>query len=686
MLPNPVVQKAFFCKSGRRLYHKNPETSATIILVELLWNILGLKLIISKKSLMWIIGSFIVAALAFSLSLFSDSFEPVQAFWKAKQLIEQGGISDAARPLLEMSKNDPDLAPWANLMEARVLEAQSKVDPSKLEPALKLFSEIPDSHPSSLDARMEILKLINGPIKEQVPVRYRPATMMEYMLDIERDAQGSRRKDILAELDFLRADIAEHQHEITVASDILMKLREASRGEEAAQKAKQQLFELRRKYPSDLELVSLSDRQREAKQLLKEGSFEEALSLVKEAERLTSHSAQAYVELALLEAQLLRKLEKHRDVEQLLTAIISANTPGSNKTTKDENSAPNPRLAERALMELSKHFWNKNDTDKALLYTNQLIQLNADGATTSLGSTLKAEAYYIQGRALEEASRLDEAIAAYNKVDQERPTISIKLSAKRRLAWVATRKKDYPRALDAFNQVIAIAENDLKTRNPDSSLPEGEFSLSYGQMQDELRHALYWSAEIMLKHPTSPSSTTSTSSATAADARSSDSKNRLIRIMTEAPYSYYAFLSSKLLGGEMETERAPTASASECYYPISGKTFLPHLKRLQEFNLTDFAQKEIEWYFYRRLSPALDKQKQLTSETKAQNPLTIGLSRARVYQDLGIFRPGIGAAIEVETMARRGGSWAGNRGADNSGTGYLASCENELLKRLYPMA
>ena len=620
---------------------------------------------------MYIVGSLTILFVTFFFSLFADRLEPLQAFIKAQQLVEQNGLSDAARPLLEISRRDPDLAPWADLLEGKVLAANSKSTA-----AIQLLSKIPDAHASSLDARLEILKIVHKVDGEKVPSKYKPGNIMEYILDLERDAQGARRKDILSNIDFFKVELGVKQHEYTLAADTLMKLREDPRDPEVSKRAKDLLFDLRKRYPKEFDLVSLADREREAKILLKEGELDDALKLIKEAEDLTTRSSPAFVDLAMLETQVLRKMDKHRDLEQILNEIVAANTPGMQKSRKDESQTPIVKLAERALLELSKHFWNKNDTQKTLTYTNQLISLaNEQGS-----SALRAEAYYIQGRAYEEAGRLNEAIETYAKINQEQPSISIKISAQRRLAWAAIRNRNYPQALNAFESIIATLDNNLSGKGLSSPSNEGEYSLSLAQMSDELRHALYWSAKILIEN--APQKT---------DQALAGAKKKIERIIDESPFSYYAFLGAKLLNQDYPFDYdQPHNDSDLCYQNKPSDTFQKHLKRMTEVNLSDNAEKEINWFFYRKLSPAPVNNKPSSTDSHPGIAISTALSRSKLFQELGIYRIGIGAAIEAESLTRDWPSQFPQHASDpainDEVSKIKSSCAEELLLRLYPKA
>lgn len=578
----------------------------------------------------------------FCASFFSGRLSPISAFITLTKTVELDAKlpnrGSSLIPLFDLAMTDLDLRPWVTLLNAKMLIRRG-ADDLAVKQGVEVLRSIPNSHPSSLDARLEILRMVYFNKALAISEDTKTA-LLAFTLDLEKDAAGSKRTDILLEIAMLRAELAEIQGEVISAFATLSKARESCLDKACVKLLREKISNLMTKHESSIALSSVADIYTEVLSLFKEGSYSEAESLIQKYMEGLSTSSLAYQGLLKLELNLLFRLQNYEaDMDKLFASVLSHLGLSREEAALEKAKFPDfvfedVDLTGDLFITFSRYFFSKGKFDISLSYLDRLSKVDL---FSSVDPSVSINYHYMRGRIQEEVGRADDAIALYRSIPLEitSPTV---LSVMRRLSWLCIKKHDYPCALENFNKVVDSIETHFLNLQQDSYRVSeisdvNFFQANRDEIENEYLHALYWFAQISLNNDKTSSNS--------EDMK--QGKDRAYRIITQFPSTYYSFLANKLLKSDIffGLDRSKI-SQHLCAKFITDNDFVNHVEKLNQFGLQDLAIKEVNWYFYRNLARYSTQPVDTTTLTYLKP-----LAMSQIFSDLGLLKDSVHQLVNL---------------------------------------
>ncbi|MGB7946572.1 MAG: transglycosylase SLT domain-containing protein [Candidatus Binatia bacterium] len=334
------------------------------------------------------------------------------------------------------------------------------------------------------------------------------------------------RPDIVSEAIFLLAQAQEAAAGPMQAYALYSELRTLFPRSRWTVLARAELKRFRETYPDEFGLKTTKAIMEEADRLVREGAFGEAETLYK---KLLGSDLQPTFRLTVLTklADLYLSLRKRNVAIPLLEQIA--------------RNYPNTSEASRALYQIGRVLWNRNDNAQALPYFKQIMERYPTSSFVERSRYAAADIY-------ESFGRREEAIALYANIMKHFPNSPVYDDAALRLAWLYYRGGEWERASEMF-QNLATHAKDGSLRNM----------------------GLYWQAR------------------TAEKLDDTESALRLYRQIADgSEESYYQVLAIRALGRagfpvEEIKLSSPPAAAAEAP-PTKDPRIMYHLSRARELS------------------------------------------------------------------------------------------------------
>jgi soluble lytic murein transglycosylase-like protein/TolA-binding protein len=334
------------------------------------------------------------------------------------------------------------------------------------------------------------------------------------------------RPDIVSEAIFLLAQAQEAAAGPMQAYALYSELRTLFPRSRWTVLARAELKRFRETYPDEFGLKTTKAIMEEADRLVREGAFGEAETLYK---KLLGSDLQPTFRLTVLSklADLYLSLRKRNAAIPLLEQIA--------------RNYSNTSEASRALYQIGRVLWNRNDNAQALPYFKRIMERYPTSSFVERSRYAAADIY-------ESFGRREEAIALYANIMKHFPNSPVYDDAALRLAWLYYRGGEWERASGMF-QNLATHAKDGSLRNM----------------------GLYWQAR------------------TAEKLDDTESALRLYRQIADgSEESYYQVLAIRALGRagfpveEIKMSSPPTAAAEAP--PTKDPRIMYHLSRARELS------------------------------------------------------------------------------------------------------
>lgn len=539
---------------------------------------------------------------------------PVDALARANEQLLNEKYDDA-RPLLQLAKKDPHIAHWALLLEGRLLEQRGKAAE-----ALMAYQAIPPTTAVAPEARLRGLAIgeqAGGGNEEDI------------LDEVEHELPRIGRQDLRPLLMLARSKSLERRHRPEEALQLLQKLRREHPKSDAAKVARKAAAELLNQplfMPGENPRIALE----EARALLAEQQFLEALQQVQLAEMKLPPKSGAFFEAKLLEEEILRKLRRVEEADHLLLLISADGTPGT---------------ADTALLRIAKNAWNVNHHDRGLTFLDSLQERFPE-------SQFIDESLYIEGRIHEEIDQLPEARDAYLSLKGRTKDALLRIRTIGRLAWLYLRSESFASAAEYFNQMRIQASEALPPTSPGDAI-----GATTRDIANEYYHALYWEAYALSRL---------SDAERAALTYSWMAPEKIGELLLNSyPLGYYNLLARQTLLRERQTPPLSVPTSESCATEADPQ-LVSLAQTLGNAGLRDFAQYEIDYHFGKK-SP-LKGVGQLSAEE-----VKLVVSRASLHRSFSHPSHSLGL---VDALLRSDGFLPG--------TTSSLPCRTELLELGFP--
>ena len=456
-----------------------------------------------------------------------------------------------AKKLATIAESDSSLKPWALLVKATADEKAGNVASAR-----KLFQAIPETSAAGLNARVGLLRidLVSNPKKRSLDGKAVSA--------LEQALRRNQRSDLLAELNFLRAQLAYQNGQLELASCLFLNVRRSIPGKPLALQSRERQWRIQERLGKDAPAALIE----EAAQLIKENDPEAALQKIAAAKRSLKKGTSSYYEALLSEESAERALGKTADADRLLSEIAAG---------KDAAAAAT------AMMKIVKVAWNGNNEERTLQAVKEY--------RSRFGKSHNDELLYVEGRSLDRLGRKEESDEKFEAIVSDGTDLTFRLRAARQLAWAQYRKGRVDDAAKLFRRGASVAKSELDKSvkdvkdgyaAPPSQQNADDASKRIRKVRDVLDdylHHRYWLAQ-SIKHGAEP-------------VDDNELRSILEEIFTIAPHSYYGMLAAQSSGTKLE--RSDQLAASECLLPLAADKAAT-LEALERAGLMNFAQAEIE--------------------------------------------------------------------------------------------
>lgn len=527
------------------------------------------KLLRSLLPLVLIVLGYVVYTQAYNL-------DPVEAY--ARTLKETALKGETTLELLKQAAKSKALKPWALLKRGRTL-AQSQ----KYREALLALTAVSPRSPASVEARVALLNLPQTPPIEVTP---------EALAKLKQEIQELSLPHLLAEVALYQARKAATSGALLEAQEYYLQARQ-ERITRAI--AREELSALRDKHPRVFFPNAAPSLLLEAKRLLKEKAFIQALAATQQAKEQIQVDNAAYYELLALEEQILRKLKRHNEADHLLLTI---------------SAEAEEIIAAPALLRIAKNAWNVNEQGRALEFLDRLQERFPS-------HVLNHESNYIRGRIFEELEQHIEAVNVYQKLLGKK---DFHARALRRLAWIYYRRDNF---LEASKHFALLQDT------------------------EDRAHGLYWQARSLEQID---------SEVWKEQRIPAKSVSALLReLITKEQDSYYATLAKRELGESIETSSEEMELPSEekgCLMELS-KDFQNKLQTLSDPRLSDILLQEIKWHFLKHYLPPSSLESQAIEQEKLPTVLTYLHTLNRFYNEKHSIGPAARLRKKPLTTCRR---------------------------------
>jgi len=455
-----------------------------------------------------------------------------------------------AKKFAAAAESDRALKPWALLLKGT---AEEKL--GNLQAARKLYQMVPENSAAGLNARVGLLRidLVSNPKKRALDGKA--------VSSLEQALRRNQRADLLAELTFLRAQLAYQNGHLELASSLFLNVRRSVPGKPLAAQSRERQWRILERLGKDAPAALIE----EAAQLIKENDPDAALHKIAAAKRFLKKGTSSYYEALLSEESAERALGHADNADRLLEEISAGN---------DAAAAP------AAMMKMIKIAWNGNNEEQTL---------NAVKAYRArFGKAHDDELLYIEGRSLDRLDRKSEAAEKYETLVKQGSDLTFRLRAARQLAWTEYRKENYDEAAKLFRRGAALAKSELNKlvkevkegySSPPSQQNAEDASKRIRKVRDVLDdylHHRYWLAR-SIAHGAAPEN-------------EDELKSIYEDIAAIAPSSYYGMISERSPSAELSSANL---DESECLLPLSPER-AETLQALDRAGLQSFSQAEIE--------------------------------------------------------------------------------------------
>ena len=556
-----------------------------------------------------ILGLVILLTLALWLLFSMQPGSPPAVALKAARELAQSGQLAASEKYLAEAADDKRLAPWVSVIRGELAARNGNVQEAR-----RLLSAVPSSSAAFPDAQLTLFQLQGGNQVERSEFD-----------ELRDEFQAARRKDLLASLLMIQARELERAGEPAAARDLYWEVRRQYGGSADAEKARAAQRELSARNPSMNAGDDVSAILEEARILVAENAFDDALAALQSgATRVEPHS-DAYFQIRLLEEKVLRALKRHEDADHLLLIISADGGLGT---------------ADEAMLRIARNAWNISDNHRALMFLDKLKERFPT-------SEWLEEARYTEARILEELEQLPDAQEVYIDLSKNSRTPQYAIRALLRLSLLYLLSDSCQQALPFLKQAATALEQEANgeavEQGPDptaqSSRAEGDYDFT-----------LFWQAYCI--------SRLDDQSLRQAGYPGATPQPFLAKLRSRAGIGYYEMLSRRVFPGETTTAM-PESGTCKMLDLAALSTNVP---LLDSAGLTDLVQHEIDWQLLRSSRPEQDS---------AEALLYTELARAKLYQRyLSPFQ-----GIEV----------AGALVRNNSDRLLLVRCREQLLDVLYPV-
>lgn len=505
-----------------------------------------------------------------------------QRFAEATKLFQSGQFQQS-QEVVRTVKPGARLSPWVDLLQAQLHE---RLGDKEAAFALYLNTANTTSTTSAagLEATVAALRLgetLGPPVSD---------SLAEKDLDqLQQSLTHLERKDLLPELMLARALRTAREGEQRDALAQLVELRTRFPKSPLITAARLEYDKLSGELPLDGEALGAA-KIAEAVLLQKEGDPQLGLARISDAKALTDAHSKRYFELQLVEEQLLRKLKRNEEADNILHVVATEGAVG---------------VADEALLRTARNDWNINNHVHALETINEL-------ATRFRTSQLLNEAYYIKGRILEEIGSLDEARQTYKQLASDVSDYAQRLRAYRRLAWIDLRSGQYSTATEQFSKLAATATDTLDAHlnngssvfsaaepklpkplstDPTASAVTALSSAEVIALKDEIAHAQFWEGYAHSKR--NDDSTARTKAIELWQALENNTATRYYRLLAKRFLKDLGVEQPYISGTDNSNLEIPASSCSTTQeLPADLLEFLESLQRVGD---TIVVRKEIAW-------------------------------------------------------------------------------------------
>lgn len=518
--------------------------------------------------------------------------DPRQSLAEARSLIEQKN-AEKALDVIDGAAHDKTIEPWILLTKAEALELTGKA-----EDAAAVYQDIPAESAASLDAQIALIRLGQGAQGKN------GSELGSYLTALEQKLRKARRQDLLPDLYFFKASVAERDGDQALATALYRQTRVNYPGTKAAKASRESEQRLLAVKPEEAQKASPADLLSEAELLIKEGEAIAALDYAQRARSQTTENSPAYFESLLGQEQALRQLKRTQEADNLLSIVAAGGGLGT---------------ADRALTAMIKQAWNANENERALDLISSFS--SRFPAHKELGNML-----YIKGRILGDKGQIADAKVIYQEISERAEKETDRIRGLRQLAWIDYRRGDFVQAAQHFSRAARLAQSLI---NREITEEEGNsFSTPSKQLTEEFFHNSYWYALSM-----------KSSGKEEAAAKGEQTSPSAIwqTVAAEQPFGYYGLLSSLNLASDAPVFSGASlkdSQASSCFLDLPDNLLLS-LQALHSSGLRSFAQAEIDWYLS-NLPAQNDK--------NANASLLNDLTRTRLYAEYAFLNKGVAKA------------------------------------------
>jgi len=355
---------------------------------------------------------------------------PRESFARAFSMYSNGSLAEAREAFQEAMDPNFPLADYSLYYLALISFREGNLDEAR-----EFLSELRKSYPQSLWKYPAELQRAKIDLAEK---NYTQAT--EALRSLR--AGTSFRPDIVSEAIFLLAQAHEAAAGPKQAHALYSELRTLFPRSRWAALARAELNRFRETYPDEFGLKTTKAIVEEADRLVREGAFGEAEALYK---KLLGSDLQPTFRLTVLTqlADLYLSLRKRNEAIPLLEQIA--------------RNYPNTSEASRALYQIGRVLWNRNDNAQALPYFKRIMERYPTSSFVERSRYAVADIY-------ESFGRKQEAIALYTSIMKHFPNSSVYDDAALRLAWLYYRSGEWEKASGMF-QSLATHAKDGSLRN-----------------------------------------------------------------------------------------------------------------------------------------------------------------------------------------------------------------------------
>jgi len=517
-----------------------------------------------KRIRIFLVIAVVLLASALLLSR-SASLAPNKSLAKARELIANNAF-DEAKLFLKVASQSQQMRPWARLLEGQIL-----ISNNEIKEGIKKLRSVPATSAASLDARLALLKInATSEHKAAEEARLEMPAIGQELVSLEHELETVNRKDLLAEIEFLKAKLAERQQQYQLSYTIYQQLRDAHANTALGKLARENQAQLILKHKEFFSPESPVFLLAESKALLKEENIDAAQKTLAELKSATAENSKAYLEALLVEEQVLRKLGRKEEADHNLL-LVSAN--GELGT------------ADIALLRIAKNSWNANEHDHALGFIEKLQERFPR-------SDLRFESEYIGARILEELQAYNDAKSAYLDLLGRTKKLEDRVKVLRRVAWLYFQAGQVSEAAKYFSQIHQeISDSEKASLEPTDNRTKKVIANS--ALRSEMFHSMYWEAISRLQKADSQEQT--------ATSRNRAPKEIFEKLVQLQPYGYYGMMArNRLPKITMEITRK-LKDIPHCFYPVDAE-LKSKLSAFKNAKLVDYSEYEINWAF-RNVNP-----------------------------------------------------------------------------------